>query len=187
MNVVLTTFVGDEHKENYKLMAHIPKLSWSLTFHLHSKMPLSPLEGLTARNPLWNLQVAQVGPPGAYGVVPPASSYPNSLPIQALGQQPLSQGLAPAGPYTALLGPQMQSLLPPGVLPPGQYPAGFPTGMQTPLQTMQQPLAVPPKKRQREHPPATCFEHPDRLSIVGQCLGASLQSSSGEGTVNWPT
>ena len=94
--------------------------------------------------------------------MPPPSNYAGSLPIPALGQQPLSQGGTPTGPYTALLGSQMQPLLPPGVLP-GQYPppnfAGMPgvnahLGQQLP---QQQPAAVPPKKRQRESCCGNCF------------------------------
>ena len=93
--------------------------------------------------------------------MPPPNNYAGSLPIPALGQQPLSQGGTPTGPYTALLGSQMQPLLPPGVLP-GQYPppnfASMPgvnahLGQQLP---QQQPAAVPPKKRQRESRHGRC-------------------------------
>ena len=118
--------------------------------HLHDL-----LDTFSAKSMFHSGQAGQMPPQGGYGVVPPPNNYAGSLPIPALGQQPLSQGGTPTGPYTALLGSQMQPLLPPGVLP-GQYPppnfAGMPgvnahLGQQLP---QQQPAAVPPKKRQRE-------------------------------------
>lgn len=67
--------------------------------------------------------------------VPPASGYGGPLPIPALGPQSLPPGITPAGPYTALLGPQMQmqTLLQPGIMS-GQYHPGFahiPPGSET--------------------------------------------------------
>ncbi len=87
--------------------------------------------------------------PGSMTYVPPSSSYGGSLPIPALGQQGLPSN-APAGPYTALLGPQMQvqSLLQPGLMP-GQYHPGYsPQAPGSESEAQQQSPEHQPKKRQ---------------------------------------
>lgn len=105
--------------------------------------------------------------------MPPPSSFTGALPIPALGQQSLPQGLSPAGPYTALLGPQMQPLLPPGVLQPGQYPAGF-AGL--PHASHMHHLALLPKKRQ------STFFHQGHFKLLASnfwdgCLDCLLLAS----------
>lgn len=115
-----------------------------------------------------------MAPTGSYGIVPPATNYAGSLPISSLGQQALTQGLSAAGPYTALLGSQMQPLLPPGVLPHGQFPQGF---AGTPLGTLPQMAATAHKKRQSEIPPLPSTRAmPVQESI--RCLGQAFQTES---------
>jgi len=78
------------------------------------------------------------------------ANYSGALPIPALGVMP-GEGGSPAGPYTALLGSQMQmqSLMPPGVMH-GQYHHAFGPGNELELAQQQQQMQQQQQQQQQE-------------------------------------